>query len=207
MMPALWSSTTTTAVARTPSSATVTTTLQGTPCCCLAARAACRRRSARVGGTGGERYPAPEPTVRWSPQLRRQRRRSPRPPRRVRFRRAGTWWCHPSPRGMRSSRSSSVQSGTTSGVVAPCPRSVRSTYPLHSSISHSETRSHDISWAGRSGRRTSTPASESTSSNTSWPRFFCLDRIETPLIVVGVMAAANRFSHPPAPARGGAGTR
>ena len=66
-----------------------------------------------------------------------------------------------------ASRSSTLQPGTTSGVVAPPPCTVSSTPPRRSSTSHCDTRSHGINVAARPGRLISMPSVESAMSKTS----------------------------------------
>ena len=92
---------------------------------------------------------------------------------------------------MTTSRSSSVQPGTTSGVAAPSPAEGQQhvalallDLPLRDPVPR-----HVL--AGRPGRRISIPSSESARSKASPPRRRCRVRSETPRIVVVVVAATR----------------
>ena len=106
---------------------------------------------------------------------------------------------------MTVSRSSRVQPFTMSGVTEPPPRRVSTTQSGRSSISHCAIRSQVMCCSAAPGRRIAIPSGESAMSKTSALRLRCLEKIETPRMVVVVEAVA--LSLRPGPGRAGAGSR
>ena len=85
-------------------------------------------------------------------------------------------------------------------MTEPPPRRVSTTQPGRSSISHCEIRSQAMCWSLRPGRRITIPSGDSAMSKTSALRLRCLEKIETPRIVV-VVEAVTGSAQPPARAR------
>ncbi len=92
---------------------------------------------------------------------------------------------------MTVSRSSSVQPFTISGVTEPPPRSVSTRQSERSSSSHCAMRSHVMCCSVRPGRWITIPSGESEMSKTSALRLRCLEKIETPRMVVVVEAVTG----------------